>query len=54
VCRLTGLGRTSVYRLIRSGRIQCHRVGPKNGRFKISRAQVDAYLKSTTTKELNK
>ena len=47
VCRLVGLGRSSVYRLIRSNKLQCHRLGPKGGRFRFTPQQVDAYLKST-------
>ena len=43
--RMTGLGRASIYKELKEGRLKSYKVGPNNGRYKITNEHVEEYLK---------
>jgi excisionase family DNA binding protein len=47
--RMTGLCRASIYKELKAGRLKSYKVGPNNGRYKITNEHVEEYLKKRQT-----
>jgi len=49
VAEILDLHPATVYELVASGKLHCHRIGPRQGAIRISQEQIDDYLRGVCT-----